>query len=264
METLSIYGLIKKEPRVDGIGPLLRNPFWREGNYKVELDVFEGPLDLLLYLIKKNEIDIYDIPIAEITRQYLSCLEIMRILDLEMAGEFLVMAATLMRIKAKMLLPSSPIEEEEEFEDPREELVRKLLEYQHYKEISKELSELEDSQRGLFFRSVTPLDGEDKDESIIRPTLFDLLASFKRAMENAPRSGYHEVEPEDVSIEERMEFITNLLKEKEKVSFFEIISGERKLVIIVTFMAILELVKMQKIFARQSVPYGDLWIYQRN
>jgi len=248
---------------VNSIRPLFRAFPWRGDDYRVELDIFEGPLDLLLYLIKKNEIDIYDIPIAEITRQYLSYLEIMRILNLEMAGEFLVMAATLMRIKAKMLLPSPSTEEEEEIEDPREELVRRLVEYQHYKEISRKLSELEESQRGLFFRVGSP-PGEAESESEIRATLFDLLAAFKKAMDNAPRPGYHEVEPESVSIEERIEFITNLLREREGVSFFEIVSGERKIIVIVTFMAILELVKRQKIFAKQSTPYGDLWIYQRN
>ncbi|MCI0447359.1 segregation/condensation protein A, partial [bacterium] len=121
--------------------------------YRVKLEAFEGPLDLLLFLIKKSEVDIYDIPIADITQQYLEYLEIITQLDLEGAGDFILVAATLIRIKAQMLLPKPPLEEGEEEEDPRAELVRRLLEYQRFKEVAVQMSDLENHQRLLFPRA---------------------------------------------------------------------------------------------------------------
>src|SRR5262245_11315877 len=154
--------------------------------YRVKLRTFEGPLDLLLFLIKKEEVDIYDIPIAEITRQYLEYLEILTLLDLESAGDFILVAATLIRIKAQLLLPRNPEEQEEEEEDPRQELVRRLLEYQQYKEVALQLGQFEFRERdyfGLGFRNYDFSD-EPPDYSEIsgQVSLFDLMAAFKRVL----------------------------------------------------------------------------------
>ena len=161
-------------------------------SYKVKLDVFEGPLDLLLYLIKKNEIDIYDIPIASITEQYLEYIDLMRMLDLNIAGEFLVMAATLIHIKSKMLLP--PDEKEllpEEEEDPREELVRRLVEYKKFKEVAGILQDLEGQRKKMFTRDI-PFEVEP-GEVFFEASLFDLITAFTRVLKDVPKDIFQEI-----------------------------------------------------------------------
>ena len=152
----------------------------------VKLARFEGPLDLLLHLIKRDEIDIYDIPIAHITQQYLAYIELMRALDLEVAGEFLVMAATLMRIKAKMLLPLPAVGEEEEEGDPREELVQRLIEYRQFKEAAETLKSSEGERRLLFERGMVPGEDEAGPLPLAPATLFDLLDALNRVMSRVP------------------------------------------------------------------------------
>ncbi len=226
--------------------------------YQVRLDLFEGPLDLLLYLIKKDNIDIYDIPVAEITAQYLDYLDIMNKLNLDVAGEFLVMSAALIYIKSEMLLPRPEIEGEE---DPRNELVSKLLEYEKIKEVSKALREKEESQREVFTRNRITFTEEDY---VIDASLFDLLDAFKKIVSRAEES-FKEVIQEEIKIEDRIEYILDLLNEREWIDFsamFAKLNMSRQL-IIVTFMAILELVRQRKIFARQSDMFKEIRIYRK-
>src|SRR5437762_7957769 len=150
----------------------------------VSLEIFEGPLDLLLYLIRKNDLDIYDIPIADITQEYLSYLDLIKELNLEMAGEFLVMASTLMQIKAQMLLPS-PEGDEAEGPDPRTELINKLLEYQRYKEAASMLTVYNEKAKDVFYRQVPPLFSEE--ELVLSASVFDLLGAFQHILEEAPK-----------------------------------------------------------------------------
>ena len=226
---------------------------------EVRLDVFEGPLDLLLYLIRKHELDIYDIPIAYITSEYLRYVEAIQELDLEMAGDFLVMAATLMWIKAQMLLPFR--EEEGVEEDPRQELVRRLLEYQEYKEIAGKLREQEDVQRQVFYRNVRPEIERDEEESGIGDIgVFELTRAFLEVMGSLPRLGTHEVAEAEVSMEERIEFVLDCLQREGRLSFFDLLQDAEKIVMVVTFIAILELIKIQKVVVRRGERRGEIWV----
>lgn len=234
--------------------------------YRVKLQNFEGPLDLLLFLIKKNEVDIYDIPIAEITRQYLEYVEIIRLLDLESASEFILLAATLIRIKAKMLLPR-PQPEEEEAPDPRLELVTRLLEYKRFKELAFKLSEYEEQQsvhfpRGSFAEQ--ELESEGAVELTEEVTLFSLISAFKQVIDRLPKETYHHVEVIQISIEEQIEYILNTLAQTRHVSFFDLIAHlQDKIIIVVTFMAMLELIRRGEITARQSNTFGEIWIARK-
>ena len=156
-------------------------------SYKIKLELFEGPLDLLLYLVKKDHLNICDIPVAQITDQYLRYMELMRLLDLNIAGEFLVMASTLIHIKSKMLLPPEPKEnEQEEEEDPRSELIKKLLEYQKFKEAAGLLRQKELSRQNIFTRSQGPAIANSGEEVYFEASLFDLLSAFSRPLKIYP------------------------------------------------------------------------------
>lgn len=234
--------------------------------YRVRLSNFEGPLDLLLYLIKKEEIDIYDIPIAVITKQYLETVELMKELDLEVAGEFILMAATLIQIKVRMLLPRNPLDEEAVEEDPRTELVRQLLEYKRYKEVADSLSDLEERQSRHFSRSYFEWQKPYKEKEIVLKdmSLFDLLAAFKTVLDHIPQTTYHEVQAIGVSIEDQIDFLLKSLEGKDHIVFSEMISElKERIVVIVTFMAILELVKSRRIFVKQADVFGEIWITNR-
>lgn len=227
--------------------------------FPVKLEVFEGPLDLLLFLIRKNEIDIYDIPIALITRQYLEYIELMKELDLDLASEFILMAAILIRIKVKMLLPRDEIEEEE---DPREELVSALLEYKKYKEAALNLRGKEEQEQVFFPRS--DFSFVDKDESV-EPLkdadLFDLLMAFKKVLDNQPRESFHSIEFQKVDLEQRIQYILDYLADKEKVSFEELFEDNPvRLVLVVTFMAILELIRLHEIRVMQRKHFSRIFI----
>lgn len=184
-----------------------------------KLPRFEGPLDLLLHLIKRDEIDIYDIPIAHITKQYLETLELMRALDLDVAGEFLVMAATLMRIKAKMLLPLPRSDEEEDEGDPREELVQRLLEYRLYKEASESLKSQEGERRGLFERGMVPTEDDAGPLPLASATLFDLLEALNRVLARRPERVVYEVRTDVYDIEDKMSFIARTVAEDGRLRF---------------------------------------------
>ena len=230
--------------------------------YTVRLEMFEGPLDLLLHLIRKNEISITDIPIALITEQYLDYLKLMKELNLDVAGEYLLMASTLLHIKSKMLLPTSPEEEEEGGEDPRAELVRRLLEYQAYKEAATELERRPLLDRDVFIRTV-PLETEEPEqEEKIDVNLFELLEAFRKVLERAKPEIFHEVMLDQITVEEKIQDILSLLqRENRSVAFYRLFPehAPRK-VIVVTLLAILELVKMKLVRVFQMAPFETIRI----
>lgn len=233
--------------------------------YTIRLDNFEGPLDLLLFLIREQEIDIYDIPIAAITKQYLEFIDLMQILDLEVAGEYLVMAATLLRIKSKMLLPQEAAEEEGETEDPRQELVRQLLEYQRYKEVVTALSEREENQRLVYLRSTTPTEDEEETvEPLQKVTLFDLLKAFQVALQRRTEPSFYPIQKPMVSVEHRMEEILERLRLEGKVLFQDLFAKDfSRAAIVVSFIAILEMIRRRVATVRQKGLFGEIWIFRQ-
>jgi len=226
----------------------------------VHINVFEGPMDLLLHLIKKDNLDICDINIAEITRQYLDYLGVMKELNLEVAGDFLVMASTLMQIKAKTLLPSQAPTSEEEGPNPVAELVAKLVEYQKYKEASKFLNEKLEENKDKFYRTAPMFDNGEK---VINLQLFDLLGAVKRAFERLDeRKRIELLSVEEFPIEGKMDKVVRLFERREWVLLDEIFVGEtKKRGVITCFMAVLELMKIKKIIARQDEKLGQIRIY---
>jgi len=235
--------------------------------YEIALPIFEGPLDLLLYLIRKNEVDIYDIPIALITRQYLEALEVMKALDLDVAGDFLTLAATLLRIKSRMLLPR--LAEEGEEEDPRRDLVLQLVEYRKFKEAARKMAQSEEKQRLLFNRPLIPVEGPGGDEGedlAPRGDVADLVAALQALLERIQDDRLYEIIGEDVSVEERMEHVLRLLDERrEEVRFEELFTGaRRRIVLVATFMAILELARLTKLAIRQEALFGEIWVRGKN
>ncbi len=233
--------------------------------YTVRLQKFEGPLELLLFLIRKNEVDIFDIPIAEITAQYLQYLDLMRYLDIDVAGEFILMAARLMHIKAQMLLPRRE-EVEEEQEDPRTELVQRLLEYQKYKLIAAGLSEMEERERDYYPRALISVDGDGyaEEEWDGQPvSLYDLVAAFSVVLERAAHVTYHEIREAEASVEEQITYVLDYLSTHGEALFADLIRGlSSKLVVIATFLALLELMRRGVVVVRQSAPFGEIWIYR--
>ena len=230
--------------------------------YQVRLSHFEGPLDLLLHLIFRDKINIYDIPISHITSEYLAYIEVMQELQLEVAGEFFVMAATLMRIKAQMLLPRRTEEEEEE-EDPRDELVRNLLEYRKYKEAAQHMADREQDRRKVFSRPTTRHPDESPESRTIEVTLFDLVGAFRKVLEDLRKQVSYRIERETVSIEEKMQIIRGCLESSSEVLFTELFKGGvGKIDIIVTFLAILELIRSGELVARQMSYGSDIWLYR--
>lgn len=232
--------------------------------YTVKLSDFEGPLDLLLFFIKRDELDIYNIPIAKITKEFLEYLHYMESLDLEVAGEFLVIAAELMQVKVRMLLPPEPGEQEEE--DPRANLVKRLVEYKRFKELAGEMSVLEDEQKKVFGRGYREADDKimpvREDEDLLRDvSLFDLIASFKFAMDRMPKKMIHEVIRLNVSIDQQMAYLTDFFARRSEATFSELIRGmEEKIRIVVTFLALLDLIRGKQLIVRQTGPFDELSI----
>ena len=229
--------------------------------YTVRLDMFEGPLDLLLHLIKKNKLNITDIPIALITGQYLETLKLMKVLNLEIAGEFLLMAATLLHIKSKMLLPASSEGEGEEEVDPRAELIQRLLEYQKYKEASQELEKRPLLDRDVFTRPA-PQEREEPEEEKMEVDLFELLEAFRQVLERAKIEAFHEVTLESITVEEKIEEILLLLQREKRSMAFQTFFSEQssRRIIVVTFLAILELVKTKAVRIFQAAPFETIRI----
>jgi len=231
--------------------------------YKVKLEVFEGPLDLLLYLIKKEEINIYDIPVARITDQYLEYLEFMKLLDLDIAGEFLVMAATLMHIKSKMLLPPDQIDQEQEEADPRAELVRRLLEYKKFKEAASELAQMESQQKHLFPRvgSLQPEEMSMPKDMLFEASLFDLITAFTKVLKDIPKDVFHEVIKDEFTVSQKMHDILHMMVEKPSVLFLDLFKAvKNKREMITTFLALLELIRLKAVIVKQSSPFSDIEI----
>jgi len=226
---------------------------------------FEGPLDLLLHLIKKNEVDIYNIPIAAISRQYLDYLDVMQELNLDIAGEFLVMASTLIQIKSQMLLPlnADPELDDEKIEDPRAELVRRLLEYERYRDASIELASRNLLERDVFARNFASaeLDAVAVDEALPEIELFELVDAFRRILAKAPRESFHEVGSENISIADRISDILAFLEGRESVEFEELFAGSNtREYIVASFLAILELCRLRMIRILQFETYGRLLV----
>lgn len=234
-------------------------------NYKIHLDMFEGPLDLLLYLVKKDHLNIYDIPIAKVTQQYLEYINLMQLLDLNIVGEFLVMAATLMQIKSKMLLPAEELAAIEEQDDPRAELVKKLLEYEKFKQIAENLKQMEISQQEVFKRpkSEEPAEAKapDKQDIYFEASIFDLISAFSRALKDIPREVFYEVIKDQYTVEQKVHDILHLLLVQSEIKLGELFAKtQSKMEIVVIFLAILELAKMKEIVARQDVEFEDIII----
>ncbi len=235
-----------------------------EDLYNIKLPVFEGPLDLLLHLIRENKVDIYDIPISLITSQYLEYIEIMKELNLEIAGEFLVMAATLIHIKSKMLLPPEEKDEAgEEAADPRLELVQRLLEYGAYKDAASILREREEESLLVFSRE--PADEEEAAEDSSEPSLFDvnifdLLGAFRKMLDSAPPE-VRTITRETLTVKDRMFMIVDLLENTESIRFEELFSDSAtRTRLIVTFLALLELLRLGLARAYQEKEFGNIWI----
>jgi len=219
--------------------------------YKIKLDQFEGPLDLLLFFIKRDELNIYDIPISRITKEFLEYVNLIKMLDLEVAGDFILMASTLMHIKVRMLLPREVDEKGEEI-DPRAELVKALLEYKRYKEMSEELTFLESNQRRLNYRG--NFSGDEKEsppdfETLLKNvSIYDLAKAFKQIIEGMEKPSMHEIVKINVTIDEQIKYILDKIELNGKLHFLELVSEmKEKIRIVVTFVALLELVKAGKV-----------------
>jgi segregation and condensation protein A len=233
---------------------------------RILLPLFEGPLDLLLYLIRREKLDIHDIPIAPITRQYMEYLDLMKELNLDVAGEFMVMAATLIHIKSKMLVPLSPTEAEgeEEMADPRAELVQRLLEFQRYKEAAGVLHQQAQIRAAQWTRpdSVVPR-FDDAGEEMLEAGLFDLIAAFKELLERRKTLLAHEVEAEGQSVESRMEELLDLIGVGQSLEFLELFAAqETKAAMIVTFLALLELIRLKHVKVYQRGMFGSIRVFR--
>jgi segregation and condensation protein A len=236
--------------------------------YNIQLPNFEGPLDLLLFFIKRDELDVHDIPIARITSEFLDYTRLIELLDLEMAGEFLVMASTLMQIKAKMLLPKEEnTDDTPEENDPRAELVRRLLEYKRYKEAAAELGQMSEAQYYLYRRQYFDADAKAlpaPEDEFRNVTLFDLLAAFSKALRRVPKAPFtHNIIRESVTIEQQAQYIMALFDYHAELTFSELITSDDRLVLVTTFLALLELMRSHAVAVRQSEHFGEIVIYQR-
>jgi segregation and condensation protein A len=234
--------------------------------YPVRLDNFEGPLDLLIHLIKKNEVNIYDIPIVLITRQYLEYLELMEELDLDVAGEFIVMAATLIHIKSRMLLPRPDPAQEDPEEDPREMLVQRLLEHQRYKVAAELLHEKETLREAQWVRPddrVAAIAGEEYEPEL-EVDLFSLLSAFRDVIERAKKRPTVQLPPEQISIEVRIQQILGRLSTSEACGFEDLFPDTAVIAdLIVTFLALLEMIRLKVIRIFQAGSCGPIRIYKK-
>ena len=239
-------------------------------SYRLNLDVFEGPFDLLLYLIKKDEIDIYDIPISNILDEFLEYVEMIKELDLEIAGDFILMASTLMHIKSRMLLPkeSLALEEGEEI-DPRADLVRRLLEYKRYKEVAEALDDKEQTQRQVYWRhGAKPSDEylKPSEEELASPqfqevNLFDLLSAFKRVLTFASPDTLTEINREEVKTSQKINEILDALENENHIDFIELFKKQgSKIAMVATFLAVLELARLKAIMIVQEQNFNEITI----
>ncbi len=232
---------------------------------RLHLEKFEGPFEVLLYLIKSQEIDIFDIPIAKITEQYIRFLELMREENLDVAGEFLVLAATLIQIKSKMILPAELDTEEEEVEeeDPRLELVEKLLEYRRYRDLSQQLQSLEEERANWFARNVKPeIEADPDEEEYIEVSLYDLIQAFRGVLRFITEGLSHTVVGEGASVDEKIVFIEEQLAEKQSLAWVDLFREcKSRVELVCCFLAILELCRMGRIRAHQHQIFGDIRLF---
>jgi Uncharacterized conserved protein len=231
--------------------------------YQIQLDNFEGPIDLLLYFIRRDELDIYDIPISKITKEFVETVEEWEKVHLHVAGDFIVMASTLMRIKAKLLLPRPEIDDDGDIIDPRTELVQQLVEYKRYKDAAEILNNLSNDQSMKFKRQLEPLmfaDESDVEENLILDvTLFDLARFFKSAMDSMPVVSQFELSREPVKLEQQKKFIFKHFDGEGRLKFSAILDKlETRMEVVVTFLAILDLVRDGSCKLIQEKVFGDL------
>lgn len=234
--------------------------------YKIRLPNFEGPFDLLLYFIKRDELNIYDIPIARVTSEFLEYIRIIRYFDLESAGEFILMASTLMYIKAQLLLPKPKAESDGEVEDPRTALVQKLLEYKQMKDAAIELSHKAEENKYIFYRKLFEADKEviEASADYKNASLFELIKAFQKVMNRAQEADInHVIELNNITIEEKAQRIIEKLKISQRLSFFKITQNQSVTHLIVTFLAILDLMKSQLIMIYQDDDFEDIIITDR-
>lgn len=232
-------------------------------SYKLKLDVFEGPLDLLLYLIKKNDLDIRDIAITQVTEQYFEYIEMMKMLDLEVVGEFLVMAATLIQIKSRMLLPPNPSDIEDEEDDPQMDLVQRLQEYKVFKEIADQLKIKERERQELYPRQLDEASRkelhEDSREVYFEANLFDLINAFSKALSKFKEQEVYEVNQEEHTVDSKIHQILHSLLKKSCMYLTDFFASSRnKSEVIVTFMAVLELIRLKEIKVVQKRLFADI------
>lgn len=235
--------------------------------YKIVLPNFEGPYDLLLYFIKRDELNIYDIPISKITEEFLNYIKIMQYFDIELAGEFILMSATLMYIKSQMLLPRPKSDEDGEIEDPRTGLVRKLLEYKIYKDAAQDLETKADNNKYIYYKKLFELDKEviESSANFKNTNIFELIKALQIVLSKPiVNEVEHQISFEAVTVEEKKIYILELLNNKKRVSFFELTSFVVRSHIIVTFLAILELMKFQKIWIFQENNFDDIIIADKS
>ncbi len=229
--------------------------------YKVQLeDIFEGPMDLLIHLIRKNELDIYDIPIAEITEQYIQYLEWIKMMNIDFAGEFIVMASTLAQIKSRMLLP---VHDEDDQEDPRLEITRPIIEYLQMKSAAEKLSERNLLGENIFVRGPQ---GDhllkDTQDEYVKIGLFELIDAFQKILRKIPSEDHIEFSPDRISVKDKMSQITDMLEAKGSATFDQLFTDSpTKSDVIVTFLAILEMVKLTLIRLVQHVQSGIIRIF---
>ena len=236
---------------------------------RLRLDNFEGPFEVLLYLIRAQEIDIFDIPIVRITEQYLQFLDLMREENLDVAGDFLVMAAQLIEIKSKMILPADVTEDDEEIEeeDPRLELVEKLLEYRRYRDLARLLGDMGERSSDCYARRVKPtfdLGEEDAEDDYLDVSLYDLVKAIRAILRYLMEPMVHEVAGEGASIEEKISRIVDLITTRESVTWTELMEECHNRVEVVCFLlAILELCRMRRVRAHQHQAFGDIRLFAR-
>ncbi len=233
--------------------------------YKVKFEVFEGPLDLLLYLIKKEEVDIYEVNLTRLATQFIEYIETMRMLDLEIAGEFLVMAATLMYIKSRELLPvdqQAQVEGEDEGEDPRWELIRQLVEYKKFKDAAAELQNLEARQEDVFPRIPGKLEFETESATRQEASIFDLVNAVNAVLKRfGQRADQRDIFEDKWTVSEKIELLMRVLSERGSIRFSELFEGvTSRSEVVVTFLALLELIRLKQLTAVQREPFGEIEI----
>lgn len=233
-----------------------------KSNHRIDLEMFEGPLDLLLFLIKRDELNIYDIPIAQITNEFLEYVKLAKELRLHSAGDFVLMAATLMKIKARMLLPIEA-EGDEEIEDPRTELMNMLLEYKRYKEAAEAFAGLEQDERPHYYNIPATWNPQQEEPSAILENvkLYDIMLTFQYLIKNYEDPVTHSVAVEEVSLSEQTGFLNGLLQAKTSIHFSSLIEQfESRLIVVVTFLALLEMLRSRQVKIKQSSLFDDLLI----